>query len=36
MGITGELGIPIRFVGIGEGVDDLKDFNAADFVQALF
>jgi fused signal recognition particle receptor len=36
VGITGELGIPIRFIGVGEGVDDLKDFNAADFVQALF
>jgi len=36
IGITEELKIPIRYVGVGEGVDDLKDFMAAEFVQALF
>ncbi len=29
-------GIPIRFIGIGEGIDDLHDFNAEQFVDALF
>jgi fused signal recognition particle receptor len=29
-------GIPIRFIGIGEGIDDLQDFNAELFVEALF
>ncbi|ASF44583.1 signal recognition particle-docking protein FtsY [Methylovulum psychrotolerans] len=29
-------GIPIRFIGIGEGIDDLQDFNAELFVDALF
>ncbi len=29
-------GIPIRFIGIGEGIDDLQDFDAALFVDALF
>jgi len=29
-------GIPIRFIGIGEGIDDLQDFNAEQFVDALF
>jgi len=29
-------GIPIRFIGIGEGIDDLQDFNAETFVDALF
>ncbi|MEI6145769.1 MAG: signal recognition particle-docking protein FtsY [Methylococcales bacterium] len=29
-------GIPIRFIGIGEGIDDLQDFNADQFVDALF
>jgi fused signal recognition particle receptor len=29
-------GIPIRFIGIGEGIDDLQDFNAESFVDALF
>ena len=27
---------PIRFIGIGEGIDDLRPFNARDFVDALF
>lgn len=29
-------GIPIRFIGIGEGIDDLQDFDAGLFVDALF
>lgn len=33
--IANELKIPIRFVGIGEGVGDLKDFNAREFTDAL-
>ncbi|HXI10875.1 MAG TPA: signal recognition particle-docking protein FtsY [Thermodesulfobacteriota bacterium] len=33
--IARELKIPIRFIGVGEGIDDLKDFNARDFVEAL-
>ncbi len=33
--IARELRIPIRFIGIGEGIDDLKDFDARDFVEAL-
>jgi len=36
IGITEELKIPIRYIGVGEGVDDLKEFNATEFVQALF
>lgn len=36
VGITEELKIPIRYVGVGEAIDDLKEFNATDFVQALF
>jgi len=36
IGITEELKIPIRYIGVGEGIDDLKEFNAAEFVQALF
>jgi fused signal recognition particle receptor len=30
------LGIPIRFIGIGEGINDLQDFNAESFIDALF
>jgi fused signal recognition particle receptor len=36
VGITEELRIPIRYIGVGEGIDDLKEFNATEFVQALF
>lgn len=31
-----QLGIPIRYIGVGEGIDDLQDFNAENFVNALF
>lgn len=34
--IRRELGIPVRLIGIGEGIDDLKDFNPQEFVKALF
>jgi fused signal recognition particle receptor len=34
--ICRELTIPIRFIGIGEQMDDLRDFNADEFVEALF
>ena len=35
-GISNELKIPIRYIGIGEKIDDLREFNARDFVEALF
>jgi fused signal recognition particle receptor len=31
-----QTGIPIRFIGVGEGIDDLQDFNAEAFIEALF
>ena len=34
--IAEELKIPIRMIGVGEGVEDLQDFNAEAFVAALF
>ena len=34
--ICRELGIPVRFIGIGEQIDDLRDFDPAEFVDALF
>ncbi len=34
--IADKLKLPIRFIGVGEGIDDLREFNAADFVSALF
>ena len=34
--ISHELQIPIRFIGIGEKMEDLRDFEPSDFVEALF
>ena len=31
-----QAGIPIRFIGVGEGIEDLQDFNAEAFIDALF
>ncbi len=31
-----QFGLPIRFIGVGEGIDDLQDFDARAFVDALF
>jgi fused signal recognition particle receptor len=36
VGLADELGIPVRFVGVGESVEDLRDFSAEEFVDALF
>jgi fused signal recognition particle receptor len=36
IGIKDELKIPVKLIGIGEGLDDLKDFQAEDFANALF
>lgn len=34
--IAKQTGIPIRFIGVGEGINDLRPFHAEDFIQALF
>ena len=34
--IARQLGLPIRFVGVGEHIEDLRPFSADDFVKALF
>ncbi len=34
--IKSELQIPVRYIGVGEGIDDLQKFNAAEFAGALF
>lgn len=36
VGISRELRIPIRYIGIGEKIDDLRGFNAPDFIKAMF
>ncbi len=35
LAIAKELGVPVKFVGLGEGIDDLQPFDAAEFAQAL-
>ena len=35
LAIAKELGVPVKFVGLGEGIDDLQPFRAEEFVQAL-
>ena len=34
--IQSELGIPVKFIGVGEGIDDLQEFDSDTFVNALF
>ena len=34
--ISDTLNLPIRFIGVGEGIEDLKPFNSKDFIDALF
>ncbi|MFH1490683.1 MAG: signal recognition particle-docking protein FtsY [Pseudomonadota bacterium] len=36
VGITHQLKLPIKFIGIGEGIEDLSPFDARDFVEAIF
>ena len=36
LGVCDELQVPIRYVGVGEGVDDLRPFDPEDYVAALF
>ena len=34
--IADQFGIPIRYIGVGEGIDDLRSFNGDEFIEALF
>ncbi len=36
LSIKKELGIPVKFIGVGEQIDDMKSFDAVDFARALF
>ena len=35
LAIAGELGIPVKLIGVGEGIEDLRPFDAQDFSAAL-
>ena len=34
--IHNELNIPVKYIGVGEGIDDLQPFNAKEFVDGIF
>ena len=36
LSIRRELGLPVKFVGVGEKIDDMQEFDAEEFVAALF
>jgi fused signal recognition particle receptor len=36
LGICDELGVPVRYIGLGERAEDLREFQPEDFVEALF
>ena len=36
VGLVDQFGIPIRYIGVGEGIDDIKDFDSEEYVAALF
>lgn len=36
VGVSDQYGIPVKFIGVGEGVDDIKPFDKAEFVSSLF
>lgn len=36
VGLVDQFGIPIRWIGVGEGIDDIKDFDSKEYVAALF
>nr|VFJ51035.1 MAG: signal recognition particle-docking protein FtsY [Candidatus Kentron sp. DK] len=36
LALAQRLAIPVRFIGVGEGIDDLREFDAGEFVEALF
>ena len=36
IGISDQMRIPVRYIGLGEGIDDLQPFNKEEFVKSLF
>ena len=35
LAIAGQLNVPVVYVGVGEGIDDLEDFDSRDFINAI-
>ncbi|HRN04472.1 MAG TPA: signal recognition particle-docking protein FtsY, partial [Muribaculaceae bacterium] len=36
IGISDELQVPVKYIGLGEGIDDLQVFDRQEFVRSLF
>ena len=36
IGISDQLGVPVKYIGLGEGMEDLQLFNKREFVDSLF
>ena len=36
LAIKRELGIPVKFIGVGEGIEDLQPFSGTEFISAFF
>lgn len=36
LGLSGQSAVPVVYIGVGEGIDDLQDFDAEQFVNAIF
>ena len=36
IGISDQFKIPVKYIGVGEGVDDLQEFNKVKFIDSLF
>ena len=34
--ITADLALPVKYIGVGEGIEDLRPFDADSFIEALF
>ncbi len=34
--VAKELGLPVRFVGVGEAIEDLQPFDAVEFINSIF
>ena len=35
MAIAKELGVPVKFAGVGEGIDDLRPFDSEEYAEAI-
>ena len=36
LAVAGDLEVPVVYIGVGEGIDDLEDFDSTAFVDAIF